>query len=136
MASGGSGSYSWSQVGSDPLPGGLTFDAQGVVSGIPIADGTFQFVVQATSGALTSNPDTVSITITHPVLSQDDVINHLISPVGTLTPDEERYLDIIGNNNGRYDIGDFRAYLQESGVIADIAPADLLKAGDKARKED
>ncbi len=41
----------------------------------------------------------------------------------------ENYLDIIGNQNGSFDIGDFRAYLQEIGEItADVIPAASLEA--------
>lgn len=41
----------------------------------------------------------------------------LVAPLGrpgtgTLTAEEEAYLDAIGNGNGRYDVGDLRAYLQ------------------------
>lgn len=41
----------------------------------------------------------------------------LVAPLGrpgtgTLTSDEEAYLDAVGNANGRYDVGDLRAYLR------------------------
>jgi hypothetical protein len=59
-----------------------------------------------------------------------------LSPVSTLTPEEERFLDLIGNNNGSFDIGDFRAFLQDIGVVTDVVPVNLLKERAKARKED
>jgi hypothetical protein len=78
------------------------------------------------------------MTITRPSLQTTDVVNHLISPVSTLTADEARFLDIIGNNNGSYDVGDLRAYLQDIGVIADLVPFDLIEAQKKgaAKKEE
>jgi hypothetical protein len=137
MASGGSGSYTWSLVGGDALPAGLNLAASGVISGAPEEDGSFQLVFQAVSGALSSE-DTVTLTVTRPSLLLSNVINHLLGPIPTLTGDEENFLDIIGNNNGRFDIGDFRAYLQDTGVVTDVVPADLLKAREqaKARKEE
>ncbi len=127
-ASGGSGSYTWSLTGGDPLPAGLSLDpATGVVSGAPEEDGFFAMVLQAASGAIVQE-NTVNLTITRPSLPLDDVVNHLLSPVQTLNADELRFLDIIGNDNGRFDVGDFRAYLQDAGLVTDVVPADVLKA--------
>ena len=44
-ASGGTGQYVWS-IASGTLPTGLTLSASGLLSGIPSASGTFDFVVQ------------------------------------------------------------------------------------------
>jgi M6 family metalloprotease-like protein len=124
-ATGGSGNFVWTRTGGDAMPQGLTLDApSGAITGVPEEDGEFQVVFQATSGAL-SDTNTVTIIITRPSLLLDNVVNHLLSPVAVLTADEERYLDIIGNNNGSFDVGDFRAFLQETGVLA----ADVLSAG-------
>ncbi len=38
-----------------------------------------------------------------------------------LTADELAYLDSIGNNNGQYDVGDLRAYLQEHPSVTAVA---------------
>jgi hypothetical protein len=137
-ATGGTNSYVWTVVGGDSLPEGLSLDAgSGVITGYPAEDGGFAMIVEAVSGALT-NTDTVYMTITRPSLQTTDVVNHLISPVSTLTADEARFLDIIGNNNGSYDVGDLRAYLQDIGVIADLVPFDLIEAQKKgaAKKEE
>ncbi len=137
-ATGGTGSFTWTRVAGDSLPDGLSLHAtSGAISGFPAEDGDFAMVFQAASGALTQT-DTVHISITRPSLQTVDVVNHLISPVSTLTADEERYLDIIGNNNGLYDVGDLRAFLQSIGVVADLVPVDLLEAEIEgtARKEE
>jgi hypothetical protein len=128
-ATGGSGSFVWTRTGGDAMPVGLTLDSQtGGISGAAEEEGDFNIVFQAVSGALSSE-DTVTIIITRPDLLQVDVVNHLLSPVSVLTADEENYLDIIGNQNGSFDIGDFRAYLQEIGEItADVIPAASLEA--------
>ncbi len=135
-ATGGSGGYSWSVTGGDSLPTGLSLDAAtGVVSGVAEEDGSFAVVVQAASGAI-SQEDTVNLSITRPSLALDDVVNHLLSPVQALSADEQRFLDIIGNDNGGFDVGDFRAYLQDAGLTTDIVPAEVLKAleGAETRK--
>jgi hypothetical protein len=51
-----------------------------------------------------------------------------------LSDDAARFLDAIGNANGGYDVGDFRAYLLAAGLIqADPAPAALGRAGGGGR---
>jgi M6 family metalloprotease-like protein len=123
MATGGSGNFTWTQVGGDALPAGLNMNAQGVITGAPEEDGSFAMVFQAVSGALSSTQDTVTMSVTTPTLALSNVVNHLLGPIPVLSDDEENYLDIIGNNNGRFDVGDFRAYLQDTGVVTDVVPA-------------
>lgn len=49
-ATGGNGAYTWSVV-SGSLPAGMTFDpATAVISGTPMADGTYSFTVQVADG--------------------------------------------------------------------------------------
>jgi M6 family metalloprotease-like protein len=129
-AAGGIGSYTWSLAGGT-LPTGMSLNATGVISGVPRVDGSFEFSVEAVSAALSDQQDLV-LTVTRPTLALDDVVDHLLGAANTLTHDEARFLDIIGNKNSRFDIGDFRAYLQESGLAAGVVPAHLLKASDEA----
>ncbi len=73
-------------------------------------------------------------------ITTEEVATHLLGAASLLSQDELLFLDLLGNNNGGFDIGDFRAWLQEAGLIADVAPAEFLKAesekGGKARKEE
>jgi M6 family metalloprotease-like protein len=127
-ASGGVGEFSWARTGGDALPVGLTLAASGAITGVPEEDGDFNIQVAAVDGAL-ADTATITIIITRPSLVLDNVVNHLLSPVSVLTADEERFLDIIGNQNGGFDIGDFRAYLQEAGLVAaDVLSADVIEA--------
>jgi len=120
-ATGGTGDYTWTRTGGDNLPAGLVLDsASGAISGAPEAEGAFEIEYEAVSGVL-STTDTVTILVTRPSLLLDNVVHHLLSPVQVLSEDEERYLDIIGNQNGQFDIGDFRAYLQEIGMVTEQA---------------
>ncbi len=61
VATGGTGSYSWSRT-SGSLPPGLTFSAGGLLSGTPTTSGTYVFGATATSGA-SSATGTVTVTI-------------------------------------------------------------------------
>lgn len=132
-ATGGTGSHTWTHAGGDPLPDGLVLDAAtGAIGGYPEEEGDFAMVFEAASGAITQT-DTVYLSVSAPSLQTTDVVNHLIGPVSVLSEDEERFLDIIGNNNGGYDVGDLRAYLQSVGLAVDLIPADLLESA--ARKE-
>jgi M6 family metalloprotease-like protein len=126
QATGGTGSFTWSRTGGDNLPAGLVLDpATGAISGTPEEEGGFEVEYMALSGVLSAT-DTVTIVVTRPSLLLDNVVYNLLSPVQVLSDDEERYLDIIGNKNGAFDIGDFRAYLQVTGVIPGGLSADFL----------
>ena len=65
---GGTAPYTWLHTGGS-LPGGLSLDASGAITGMPDIDGTFDFTVQVTDSA-SPTPDTatktLSITITMP----------------------------------------------------------------------
>ena len=37
--------------------------------------------------------------------------------LGGLTPQQSTYLDLVGNNNGSYDLGDYLAYLKANGFV-------------------
>jgi M6 family metalloprotease-like protein len=47
-----------------------------------------------------------------PVMAPDDAADHLMGVRDVLSPEELEYLDEIGNGNGAFDVGDFRAWLQ------------------------
>lgn len=128
-ATGGGGAYTWSLV-SGALPPGLSLASTGVVSGVPETDGSFTFLARAVSGAL-SDEDTVTVTVVQPALLLQDVVDHLLGRAVPLNADELRYLDLLGNQNGGFDVGDFRAYLQETGVISS-AVAELMKTSPDA----
>ncbi|MCX6397183.1 MAG: putative Ig domain-containing protein [Propionibacteriales bacterium] len=61
VATGGTGSYTWSLSGGS-LPPGLGFSAAGVLSGTPTTAGSYSFSATATSGAA-SDAGTVTVTV-------------------------------------------------------------------------
>lgn len=142
FVSGESSTATWSIV-SGSLPPGIELDAAtGILSGVPEDTGTFSFRARAEAGSLFGEKS-YSIRVESPELTLADVADGLLGVEGALTLDEERYLDLAGNRNGEYDIGDFRAFLiatRAAGNAADLARVDLTErertgGGASGRKE-
>jgi hypothetical protein len=85
--------------------------ATGVLSGIPEASGSFSFTVQGTSNG-EFGLAALTIGVTRPQVPLTDVANAFLGESGAVTADQERFLDLQGNSNGRLDVADFRAYLR------------------------
>jgi len=106
----------WAVVGG-ALPPGVALDAaRGVLSGTPTEAGTFRFTVRATAPATAggvSDTRAFIVTVTRPVIQPSAVLDQLLGG-SSLSPDHVRYLDNTGNRNGRLDLGDVRAWLQEN----------------------
>jgi hypothetical protein len=69
QCSGGQPPYSWSlSNGSASLPPGLTLTTNGVLSGIPSTNGTFNFIVQVFDSASTNASQSLALTIVGPAL--------------------------------------------------------------------
>lgn len=112
----------WS-VAEGALPPGLTLDGStGVVSGIPSETGVFTFLVRAEAAAL-AGERFYTILVVAPTLVAADVADAVLGVGGLLSESELRYVDLLGNRNGMLDIGDFRAFLQATGVIPAIQAA-------------
>lgn len=50
-------------------------------------------------------------------LGESEVADEILGTSSPVTPDQAYFLDVIGNNDGNYDVGDFRAYLIATGVV-------------------
>ncbi len=122
-AAGGRGTYSWRRT-SGAVPNGLVLNAAGQLLGTPTDTGTFSFDAEVSSG-LQKDTISVQITVGVPVLVFANVVQHLLGAGQLLTAGEATYLDLIGNRNGKFDIGDFLAFL-DTGAAA-LAPAELLQ---------
>jgi M6 family metalloprotease-like protein len=125
-ATGGTGSYSWLLL-SGVLPQGVTLKSGGVVSGVPEQTGDFSATVRVTSGTQTQAIP-VSLSVTAPALTTSSVLGVLLGTGGTLTTDERRYLDLLGNRNNSFDVGDFHAFIAKTGgAVSAEMMAELLR---------
>jgi len=108
-ADGLGGAAKWT-VAAGALPPGLALDTMtGVLRGSPEAAGSFAFTVKV-AAAERMGRKTLTVPVGAPVLQAAAVLDQLIG-TAALTPDQARYLDLIGNRNGRVDVGDVRAWL-------------------------
>ena len=93
------------------------------VSGL--AAGTHTAVITI-SGNADDSPQTAYVqfvVVARPVMDPEDVADHLMGVRTTLDATELEYLDEIGNANGSFDVGDFRAWLQQQGMMSRVRPA-------------
>jgi len=124
-AAGGSGVYVWQKL-SGNLPPGVSLGTNGRLSGVPAATGTFSFSARVTSGPQTRQ-GTYTITVAAPTLVEADVVSQLLHGTG-LTADEQRYLDLLGNKNGFFDVGDFAVWVQATGAVPQVAAGTVARA--------
>jgi hypothetical protein len=61
---------------------------------------------------------TVTVTVTAPTLVLADVLDHILETADKLTPQDETFLDLVGNGNGQFDVGDFLAWVEATGQMA------------------
>jgi M6 family metalloprotease-like protein len=106
------GSLTWRLVGGS-LPAGLTLDlATGRLQGLTFAIGDFEFAISAADGADREIHMLIALHVSPPDLSQQELVARFLRRTDPLTPNLRHFLDIQGNQNGGYDLGDLRAYLQ------------------------
>jgi hypothetical protein len=111
---GGSPERSWAIVGGR-LPEGVALVGDGMLDGIPAEAGEFRFTVRVASGAASLERE-FAVAVGKPTLGADAVLEALLG--GTPLPaDHARFLDLLGNRNGRMDVGDVRAWLVETGMV-------------------
>ncbi|HEU4453146.1 MAG TPA: putative Ig domain-containing protein [Longimicrobium sp.] len=104
------------KVAAGRLPTGLAISFDGTISGIPAEAGSFTFTVTVVSGAV-FGARTFTLDVAKPQLAEGAVMSQLLGGGAALTDDQVRFLDILGNRNGRLDVGDVRAWLQDRNVL-------------------
>jgi M6 family metalloprotease-like protein len=96
------------------LPAGLTLDSDGTFSGGALDLGTFPLKVSAVDARGLSAVGLVTVTVTKPLFSVDQIASPFLKTTQTLTDLEKTFLDHQGNQNGVYDLGDFRAWVLDN----------------------
>lgn len=104
-------------IRSGTLPTGLQLNTtSGQITGVPEASGNFNVTVAAISFGLETT-QALALSITRPTLAVDAVIDQVVG-LGSMSEDQRRFLDLVGNRNGRVDIGDVRAWLISAGHLS------------------
>jgi hypothetical protein len=115
------GPPTWS-ISAGALPGDLTLNAStGVLSGVFTTSGSFTFTVRVSAGGVLGY-NGYTLSVSRPELLVAAAADHLLAGA-QLDPAVLRFLDFQGNNNGHYDVGDFRAYLRAGGPLPDSVSA-------------
>lgn len=105
--------FQWSLL-SGTLPRGVELGTSGQLVGRMEETGEFVADFQVLSG---TQADTSRVTwsISAPALVALDVAGHLLGSGSVLTNDELTYLDLQGNGNGSFDLGDFLGWIESTG---------------------
>jgi hypothetical protein len=126
-ATGGDGVFDW-RLTAGELPAGVTLEAGGVVRGRPATSGSFRFTATVASVELTAQRE-FTLVVSKPALASNAVLDALLGGSAALTADERSFLDLLGNHNGRLDVGDVRAWLVDAKALQpDARPGEALAA--------
>ena len=113
-AQGGTGVYQWAMVNGS-LPEGLFLYTSGRIAGTPEGTGSYDLTMQVTSGSQhVTFP--LHLVVQAPVVDLDAAVHQVLQVDSTLTADQVRYFDLLGNRNGHLDLGDFLAWLKATGI--------------------
>lgn len=93
------------------LPPGMNFQASGRLAGAPMRTGTYPLTVQARDGIGLTGQATVTVEVTEPELSMEQLASAFLTVGEPLTSEQRIYLDHVGNGNATYDLGDLRAWV-------------------------
>ncbi|MGH7606331.1 MAG: hypothetical protein ACREME_03245, partial [Gemmatimonadales bacterium] len=104
----------------------------GVVSGFPRDTGAFSYEATVTLDTV-SDARTFTFSVTEPVLATTAVVTQLLGPGTPLDADAVRYLDFLGNDNDVFDIGDFLAWVKQTGATLSAATMDAMVRGEGDR---
>jgi hypothetical protein len=122
------GGLAWSVV-AGTLPPGLSLDAtSGVIGGIPTAAGASNVTIRVDGGGRLGLRQ-FSMQVTTPAVTVSAAMDAAMGVPDALTIEEKRYLDIVGNNNGLFDIGDLRALLRRERQLSRAAMLEASTPG-------
>lgn len=124
VATGGNETFVWT-IASGSLPEGLILQSTGTLVGVPAETGTFNVAATVRSDLQVLDVD-IAVTIVTPVLASSDVVGELLGTSSLLSSDERRFLDLLGNSNGSFDIGDFLAWVESGGDVTASVMAEVL----------
>jgi len=106
----GNAPVQWSLV-DGTFPDGLSLRAGGRIVGAALETGTFLLTVRARDAIGLTSEAEVRLDVARPTIPLARAASHFLGAEASLTEAERRYLDRHGNGDGRYDLGDFRAWV-------------------------
>lgn len=113
-------------VESGALPPGLALGSTtGVITGIPTDVGHYQAGILARDAIGLEARGALDIEVVPPSVGVQLLVSSFLGSSDLLTPAQGQFFDRVGNANGSYDIGDFRAYLMVNPDLPETAPAPL-----------
>jgi immune inhibitor A len=62
-----------------------------------------------------------------PAVALDGMVDQLLGVANVLSADDKRFLDLSGNRNNRFDVGDFLAWLEASGQVTSAVARGALR---------
>jgi len=122
----GGGNYAWSVTSGAPPPG-LALSPGGVLSGWPTDTGAYTFQISVSDGTQTAARG-MTLHVGEPSLTLQQVVNLEFQGPAAANGDQTRYLDLQGNRNDMFDIGDFLRWLVRTRQVAPAGPAVTARA--------
>lgn len=122
QARGGAPPYQWRAL--DALPAGLTLTPDGVMQGAPVDLISARVAVEVRDARGSSSVAEVDLRVTMPALTTQQALRGVANPA-SLDETRRRALDLVGNRNGRLDVGDvvrFRQMVETSVTDAASSP--------------
>jgi M6 family metalloprotease-like protein len=105
------------------LPDGLSFQRSGRLTGEALVTGTYPLELSVTDALGLQATGAITLAVTVPVLGVNALAAPFLRKPETLTFSQMRYLDRVGNDDGLYDLGDFRAYMIANPTAPTVAQA-------------
>jgi hypothetical protein len=96
---------------SGSFPQGLTLTQSGQLSGTPREGGTFPVILQAQDAIGLQADLTLTVQVVDPALSATQAAAPFLLTGEPLSGFLQTFLDRVGNADGNYDLGDFRAFV-------------------------
>ncbi len=97
-------------------------DSVGAILGVPVEDGTFEVTIRATDAIGIQADAMLNVRVTPPTVGLLTMASPFLQ-AGAIDLSLGVYLDRRGNADGRYDLGDFRAYVLSNPNAPVSAPA-------------
>ncbi len=118
----GTAPYAWTLV-EGRLPVGLALDHVGQLTGAALETGSFPLTVEVTDAIGLHAEGTFTLEVVEPVIAASALASKFLLSGPSLSTAQSAFLDWNGNNDGSYDLGDFRAWVLAHPGLPLTAPA-------------